>query len=142
MHAPRLHREVERFRERVGLPVPRRALRPVVPAPRQSPRRSPLTTAAHARRRGGFSGLPRESALDRFAARSALNKGEFIFDVQGHFVNPPGAWTRRLAPNATPPQMPKTKSCGPSKGPGHLDYLQCIGADEFVKDVFMDSATY
>ncbi len=96
---------------------------------------------ARAGRTGGFFDLPRESALDRFAARSALDKGEFIFDVQGHFVNPTGAWTRRLAPNATPLQMPKTKSCGPSKGPGHLDYLQCIGADEFVKDVFMDSDT-
>jgi predicted TIM-barrel fold metal-dependent hydrolase len=92
-------------------------------------------------RSGGFYELPAESALDQFAARSALDKHEMIFDVQGHFVNPTGAWTRKLAPAATPLRFPKTQSCGPSKGPGRLDYLQCIGSDEFVKDVFMDSDT-
>ena len=96
---------------------------------------------ARAGRTGGLYDLPRESALDRFAARSALDKGELIFDVQGHFVNPTGAWTKQLPPGATPLQMPKTKACGPTRGPGRLDYLQCIGADEFVKDVFMDSDT-
>jgi predicted TIM-barrel fold metal-dependent hydrolase len=92
-------------------------------------------------KRGGFFELPREAALDRQAARSALDGGEFIFDVQGHFVNPTGAWTRRLGPGARPLRMPKTEQCGPSKGPGEHDYLQCIGPDEFIKDVFLDSDT-
>ena len=96
---------------------------------------------AAAGKRGGFYELPPESALDKLAARSALDKNEMIFDVQGHFVNPTGAWSKRLSPTATPLRMPKTQSCGPSKGPGRLDYLQCIGSDEFVKDVFMDSDT-
>ena len=91
--------------------------------------------------RGGFFELPREAALDPYAARSAVDGAEFIFDVQGHFVNPSGAWTKRLPPAARPLQFPKTQACGPSKGPGTLDYLQCIGADEFVKDVFLDSDT-
>jgi predicted TIM-barrel fold metal-dependent hydrolase len=99
--------------------------------------------AAYAARgpRGGFFELPREAALDTYAARSAVDGAEFIFDVQGHFVNPTGAWTQRLPPTARPLQFPKTQACGPSKGPGTLDYLQCIGADEFVKDVFLDSDT-
>ncbi len=99
--------------------------------------------AAYASRgaRGGFFELPRESALDPYAARSVVDGDEFIFDVQGHFVNPTGAWTKRLPPTARPLQFPKTRSCGPSKGPGALDYLQCIGPDEFVKDVFLDSDT-
>ena len=92
-------------------------------------------------KRGGFFELPREAALDQQAARSAVDGGEFIFDVQGHFVNPTGAWTRRLAPGARPLRMPKTEQCGPSKGPGERDYLQCIGPDEFIKDVFLDSDT-
>ena len=99
--------------------------------------------AAYARqgKRGGYFDLPPEAALDRYAARSAVDGNEFIFDVQGHFVNPTGAWTRRLPEAARPLQFPKTQQCGPSKGPGTLDYLQCIGPDEFVKDVFLDSDT-
>src|SRR5258708_10841848 len=91
--------------------------------------------------RGGFFDLPQESAFEVPVARSALDGNEFIFDVQGHFVNPTGAWTKSLPPSAKPLQFPKTTSCGPSKGPGRLDYLQCIGADEFIKDVFLDSDT-
>jgi predicted TIM-barrel fold metal-dependent hydrolase len=91
--------------------------------------------------RGGFFELPREAALDLHAARSAVDGEEFIFDVQGHFVNPSGAWTKRLPASARPLRMPKTEQCGPGKGPGELDYLQCIGPDEFIKDVFLDSDT-
>ena len=46
--------------------------------------------------RGGFYELPGEAALDLHAARSAVDGGEFVFDVQGHFVNPTGAWLTRL----------------------------------------------
>jgi predicted TIM-barrel fold metal-dependent hydrolase len=99
--------------------------------------------AAYARRglTGGYFDVPEEAALDLQLARSTVDGTEFIFDVQGHFVNPTGAWTKRLPPNVKPLQMPKTVNCGPAKGPGRLDYLQCIGPDEFVKDVFMDSDT-
>jgi hypothetical protein len=90
---------------------------------------------------GGYYELPAEAALDLQLARSAVDGREFIFDVQGHFVNPTGAWTRRLPPQARPLQMPKTAACGPAKGTGALDYLQCIGEDEFIKDVFLDSDT-
>ena len=91
--------------------------------------------------RGGFFELDKTAALDLVAARSAVDGNEFIFDVQGHFVNPTGAWTKRLAVSARPLRMPKTESCGPSKGGGDLDYLKCIGQDEFIKDVFLDSDT-
>ncbi len=99
---------------------------------------------AQAGKRGGFFEIDKTAALDQVAARSALDGNEFIFDVQGHFVNPTGAWIRRLPPTARPLRMPKTAadgSCAPGKGKGDLDYLQCIGQDEFIKDVFMDSDT-
>jgi predicted TIM-barrel fold metal-dependent hydrolase len=96
---------------------------------------------ARAGERGGFYELPREAGLDHHAARTAVDGSEFIFDVQGHFVNPTGAWTKHLPPTARPLRMPKTTQCGPSQGPGQLDYLKCIGQDEFVKDVFLDSDT-
>ena len=91
--------------------------------------------------RGGYFDLDQTAALDMHAARSAVDGNEFIFDVQGHFVNPTGAWIKRLAPSARPLKMPKTQTCGPGKGTSDLDYLQCIGQDEFIKDVFLDSDT-
>ena len=96
---------------------------------------------AAAGRTAGYYELPAEAAFDKQLARSVLDKKEFIFDVQGHFVNPTGAWTRRLPDTARPLRMPKTEQCGPLKGPGTRDYLQCIGPDEFIKDVFLDSDT-
>jgi hypothetical protein len=50
--------------------------------------------AAHAAeaRSGGFFQLSADAALDSEIAAAELGKQEFIFDVQGHFVNPTGAW--------------------------------------------------
>jgi predicted TIM-barrel fold metal-dependent hydrolase len=98
--------------------------------------------AAHARagRSGGFFEIANEARADAQLAAAELGKREFIFDVQGHFVNPTGAWTRRLPPGARPLQMPNTQ-CDRSKEPGERSYLNCIGPDEFIKDVFLDSDT-
>jgi uncharacterized protein len=92
--------------------------------------------------RGGFYQIEREAALDMQLARSSVDGTEFIFDVQGHFVNPTGAWLKRLPPGAKPMQgFASSERCEPHRGPGELDYLRCIGPDQFVKDVFMDSDT-
>jgi hypothetical protein len=45
---------------------------------------------AAAGRAGGFFELPAEAALEPLAARSVADQGEFIFDVQGHFIDTPG----------------------------------------------------
>ena len=92
--------------------------------------------------RGGFYQIETEAALDMQLARSAVDGAEFIFDVQGHFVNPTGAWLKRLPPGARPMQsFSSSARCEPHRGPGQLDYLRCIGPEQFVKDVFMDSDT-
>jgi len=98
--------------------------------------------AAHARagRRGGFFEISNDARVDAQLAAAELGKREFIFDVQGHFVNPSGAWTKRLPSGARPLQMPNA-SCELSRLPGERSYLHCIGPDEFVKDVFLDSDT-
>lgn len=99
--------------------------------------------AAHARegRRGGFFEVSKEAALEPQLAAAELGKKEFIFDVQGHFVNPAGAWLRTLPPGAKPlAEMPKA-ACELSKGDGERSYLNCLSADEFIKDVFLDSDT-
>src|SRR5918999_313020 len=47
---------------------------------------------AMAGRTGGFFDLPSEAALDLRLAATKGSQNEFIFDVQGHFVDPSGAW--------------------------------------------------
>ena len=97
---------------------------------------------AAAGRKGGFFELPREAGLDQHAARSAVDGSEFIFDVQGHFVNPTGAWLKTLPPGAQPLRgFASDKRCQPHQGPRQLDYLRCVGPEQFVKDVFLDSDT-
>ena len=92
--------------------------------------------------RGGFFELPKEAGLDMYAARSAVDGNEFIFDVQGHFVNPTGAWLKRLPKGAHPLGFATDDArCKPHQGAGDFDYLRCVGPDQFVKDVFMDSDT-
>ena len=92
-------------------------------------------------RRGGYYELPAAAALDAQLARSALDRQDFIFDVQGHFVNPTGAWTRALPPEAKPLRFATDRaSCSSSSARG-LASLQCLGSEAFVKDVFLDSDT-
>ena len=96
---------------------------------------------AKAGRTGGFYDVPKEAALDLHAARSAVDGNELIFDVQGHFVNPAGAWLKTLPKGAKPLTFAIDARCAPHEKGGDLDYLGCIGPDQFVKDVFMDSDT-
>jgi len=97
---------------------------------------------AAAGRQGGHYQIERDAALDLQLARSSVDGTEFIFDVQGHFVNPTGAWLKRLPTGARPLSgFTSGSRCAPFKGPGDFDYLNCIGPDQFVKDVFMDSDT-
>jgi hypothetical protein len=95
---------------------------------------------AAAGKRGGFFDLEAEAALERQLAQAKLGgKGEFIFDVQGHFVDPTGAWVK-TAPADAFKWSPKA-ACGLASKPGARSYLNCLGPDEFVKDVFLDSDT-
>ena len=99
--------------------------------------------AAHARagRDGGFFEISQDAALEPQLAAAELGKKEFIFDVQGHFVNPTGAWTRALPPDAKPLSVMPNAQCELAKTPGERSYLKCLSGDEFVKDVFLDSDT-
>ena len=71
---------------------------------------------AAAGRTGGYFDLPPEAALEPLAARTVADRGEFIFDVQGHFIDAPQGRGRR--------------------GNDHSK-----GREVFVKDVFLDSDT-
>ena len=96
---------------------------------------------AAAGKRGGSYELPEDAGVDPELAAEALEGEEFIFDVQGHFVNPDGAWLDQVAEGEKPLSgMPKA-GCALADEPGERSYLQCLGSDEFIKDVFMDSDT-
>lgn len=99
------------------------------------------TAYAAAGRHGGSFELKAEAALDIELARSSLDGNEFIFDVQGHFVNPTGAWLRKLPKDARPLRFAPKGGCALAQQPGERSYLRCLGADEFIKDVFLDSDT-
>jgi hypothetical protein len=92
------------------------------------------------RKLGGFFDIESEAALESQLAQARVGgKGEFIFDVQGHFVDPTGAWVK-TAPADAFKWSPKA-GCGLAAKPGALSYLNCLGPEEFVKDVFLDSDT-
>ncbi len=112
--------------------------RRAAPRPRCWPSmpRSPRAAAAAA-----TTSCPPTRRFDLQLARSQLDTGEFVFDVQGHFVNPTGAWTQSLPPGAQPLKFfAENKACEAMRRPG-LDYLSCLGRDAFIKDVFLDSDT-
>jgi hypothetical protein len=91
-------------------------------------------------KRGGWFDLETEAALEPQLAQARLGgQGEFVFDVQGHFVDPTGAWVKNAPPDAFK-WSPKA-SCALAKEPGPRSHLRCLGPEEFVKDVFLDSDT-
>lgn len=93
---------------------------------------------AAAGRRGGFFDL-HESAAVEPAAAASLESGEFIFDVQGHYVDPTEAWLK-VAPEAAFQWSPKA-ACALADGKTPRSHLACLTSEEFVKDVFLDSDT-
>src|SRR3712207_5273910 len=99
--------------------------------------------AAHAAagRTGGFFNLSAEAALEPQLAAAELGKREWIFDVQGHFVNPTGAWLKDVPAGAKPLSGFEKARCALSEKPGDRAYLNCLGPSEFIKDVFLDSDT-
>lgn len=96
---------------------------------------------AQAGKSGGCYALPDAAALEEAAASEVLAGKEFIFDVQGHFVNPTGAWTATVPPKVKPLSFADTEGCAAAALPGRLDHLQCLGPDAFIRDVFTDSDT-
>ncbi|MCW8195965.1 amidohydrolase family protein [Proteobacteria bacterium 005FR1] len=90
---------------------------------------------------GGRFEVEEDAAVDPELAAERLEGKEFIFDVQGHFVNPNGAWLQEI-PDAAQPlrSMPKA-GCALGDKRGERSYLECLGSQEFIKDVFLDSDT-
>ncbi|HWA13827.1 MAG TPA: amidohydrolase family protein [Burkholderiales bacterium] len=94
---------------------------------------------ARAGKTGGFFELAGNAALEPQLAQAALEKGEFIFDVQGHFVDPTSAWLK-VAPESAFTFTTKGQ-CSLNDRSGPRSHLACLTPEEFLKDVFMDSDT-
>jgi len=89
---------------------------------------------------GGYFEVPADAAFDaQLAAAATGGKGEFVFDVQGHFVDPSKAWLAS-APQDAFRWAPKA-ACALGAGSAPRAHLACLGPEEFVKDVFLDSDT-
>ena len=93
---------------------------------------------AAAGRTGGYFDLPAVAAVEP-AAAATLEGGEFIFDVQGHYVDPTAAWLK-VAPESAFKWSPKA-GCALADGKTPRSHLACLTSEEFVKDVFLDSDT-
>lgn len=94
---------------------------------------------AAAGRTGGYFDLPAVAATEPAAAAATLETGEFIFDVQGHYVDPTEAWLK-VAPEDAFSWAPKA-GCALADGKTPRSHLACLSSEEFVKDVFLDSDT-
>jgi predicted TIM-barrel fold metal-dependent hydrolase len=84
---------------------------------------------------GGFFAIAAEAAKDPQLAQAQLKRGGFIFDVQGHFVDPSGQWLKDA------PQRGQGFLGFPGATRGGEAKLENLGAAQFVKDVFLDSET-
>jgi len=96
---------------------------------------------AAAGRVGGFYALPDDAALDPQLAAASLQGDEFIFDVQGHFVDPKGAWLKALPADALPLSGLSGSSCAGPPGIDRAYISECMGPEAFIRDVFLDSDT-
>ena len=91
---------------------------------------------------GGFFDIPKDSIFDEQLAANHVAGDEFIFDVQGHFVNPQGAWLRDAPPEARPLSFVRNNNeCAMNASDTGRAYLNCVDSDHFIQDVFMDSDT-
>lgn len=93
---------------------------------------------AAAGRTAGFFDLRAEAALEP-AAAATLDGDEFIFDVQGHYVDPTEAWLK-VAPEGSFSFAAKA-GCALNDGKSPRSHLACLTSEEFIKDVFLDSDT-
>jgi len=93
---------------------------------------------AQAGKTGGAYVVPKEAPFEVAAADSAVAGNEFIFDVQLHHVNPQGTWRKNL-----PGWQGTLRNFARNQGDAckEADGIDCMGADDLLREVFMDSDT-
>lgn len=93
--------------------------------------------------KGGFFDVPLDAGFDPELADTIVGGSEFIFDVQGHHVNPKGAWRRLNSPWDTGLGSFSQSMCGAGDAvlDRVFDNVDCFSAQHFVKEIFLDSDT-
>jgi uncharacterized protein len=91
------------------------------------------TREAVRRKPGGTFSVPSTAAVDPDAARSALAGDEFVFDVQGHFLD--------YAVDASTQQGREFWTGFPQQQCGETDPRVCYSVDHFMEEVFLRSDT-
>ena len=90
---------------------------------------------------GGNFDIAADAALDSEMAMAALNGNEFIFDVQGHFVDPNGRWIKDNPDSGRFYSFVETDQCDIFDENVVNSHIDCVGPQQFVKNVFLDSDT-
>jgi predicted TIM-barrel fold metal-dependent hydrolase len=97
------------------------------------------TANAAAGKIAGYFDVPDDAAFDSELASTVVGGNEFIFDVQSHYVDPAGGWSTEL------PRFAREffshirgDSCDLTSP---ASYLNCLGPEQYIKDVFFDSDT-
>ena len=96
---------------------------------------------AAAGKTGSYFAINTAAAVDPEIAADALEGREFIFDVQGHFVDPNGRWVQEHPERARGFGFAPKFNCAIGDEEDPSPQLACLGPEEFVKDVFLDSDT-
>ncbi len=91
--------------------------------------------------KGGFFDVSEEAKHEPELADLELSGNEFIFDIQGHFVDPNGRWLTQAPGRARSFLGMPGATCSPPDMQGEHNDIQCLGPKQFIKDIFMDSDT-
>jgi uncharacterized protein len=85
---------------------------------------------------GGRFMLPKEAAFEEPAAAQVIGSSGFVFDVQTHMLDPNAAWRQGRAGEA------RARALAGGQGQcGRPDPVDCYAADEYIKEMFLDSDT-
>jgi len=90
---------------------------------------------------GGNFDVDADAALDAEIAMASLDGNEFIFDVQGHFVDPNGRWIKDNPESGRFYSFVETDQCDLYDENVLNSHIDCVGPKQFVKNVFLDSDT-
>jgi predicted TIM-barrel fold metal-dependent hydrolase len=92
-------------------------------------------------RTGGFYDVPAIAAVDTAAADEFLSGGEFIFDIQGHHLNPLERWRAPTMDTAMGTKFMPQSKCDYLDPNSEFGHLKCFTGQAFVKEMFLDSDT-
>ena len=81
---------------------------------------------AAAGKTGGRYALAAAAAVDPELAAAQLEGREFVFDVQGHYVNPTGAWLAGTPAENRPLSWSPKTACTLAAAPGDRSYLRSL----------------